>query len=69
MGIRNGAFIVETTSCIVLAKAVYTARSVAMNPYEKAREERIKRNNAMLAQLEVGLRTATRTDLIDTRML
>ena len=27
-----------------------------MNPYEKAREERIKRNNAMLAQLEVCLR-------------
>jgi len=25
-----------------------------MNPYELAREERIKRNNAMLAQLEVG---------------
>ena len=25
-----------------------------MNPYEQAREERIKRNNAMLAQLEVS---------------
>ena len=28
--------------------------AVEMNPYEQAREERIRRNNAMLAQLEVS---------------
>ena len=36
--------------------AIDAADSAAMNPYEKAREERIKRNNAMLAQLEVCMR-------------
>ena len=52
-GTGYGDYIVKSIPCITLFRVDLNSYKPAMNPYEKAREERIKRNNAMLAQLEV----------------